>query len=521
LAAALPGVQALASSSSSGAGDQRVVAVVRDGAGHLTFRHRHGPNGRALAAGWRREPGVVAVEVDHRVRIAGDPDPLQDSQWGLSVLHATTAWLTGDATGQVVGVVDTGVDATHPDLAGVVLPGATCLDQAPCRAGGSTDPNGHGTHVAGIVAAVSGNGLGGAGFASGARVLPVRVMASDGSGWDSDAAAGLVWAVDHGATVVNLSFGGSERSTVMDSAVQYALRRGASVVVAAGNEGEAGDPVEYPAATPGVIAVGAVDLTGVRPLWSSSGSHLAVVAPGVDILSTVPTSTEPSGYGTWSGTSMAAPFVSAAVALLRQAQPTLTPATVRQRLVATADDLGPIGFDPQYGAGRVNLLAAEAVPAPIAVTTIDPVYTARISASRTTVPYAGAVTMSGRVLADGTGLPGIPVRLQRQVGTSWVLHPDRTTYYRFVGDGWSSALLRVVVTPVVSATARTTGVTGRVLPARATPVRIDIHRSTGWVTVATISSAADGSYRLSRSLTAGSYLRAVALGVVSPTVRAS
>jgi hypothetical protein len=234
---------------------------------------------------------------------------------------------------------------------------------------------------------------------------------------------------------------------------------------------------------------------------------------------------------------MAAPFVTAAVALLRKAQPTLTPAAVRERLVTTADDLGPVGFDPEYGAGRLDLLAAEAVPAPVEVTATPPVMTARISASRTTTPYLGAVTVSGRVLADGLGTAGVPVRLERQVGSSWVetrtgtsgegglaswvLHPDRTTYYRFVGAGWSSGLLRIAVTPVVSLTARTTGLSGRVLPARATTVRVDVHRATGWVTLTYVSSAADGSYRLARAFTAGTYVRTVAAGAVSPTTRVS
>jgi hypothetical protein len=315
--------------------------------------------------------------------------------------------------------------------------------------------------------------------------------------------------------------------------VQYALAKGVSVVVAAGNEGANGDPVEWPAASPGVIAVGAVDSTGVRPAWSSTGSHLAVVAPGVSITSTVPG----GGYASWSGTSMAAPFVTAAVALLRQAQPVLTPAAVRERLVATADDLGAAGFDPENGAGRVDIVAAEAVPAPVGITTTPPVMTARITASRTTTPYAGAVTVSGRVLADDIGTPGIAVRLERQVGTSWVLtrtgtsglgglaswvlHPDRTTYYRFVGDGWSSGLLRIAVTPAVSLTARTIGLTGRVLPGRATGVRIDVHRATGWVTLTYVTSAADGTYRLARAFALGTYVRSIALGVVSPTARVS
>ncbi|MDX6197009.1 MAG: hypothetical protein QOJ79_160 [Actinomycetota bacterium] len=531
-AVALSGLSAVpaAASSTTGSGDERVVAVVRDGTGHLTFRRGRSSDGHGLAARWRRQPGVLAADVDHRVHTTGTPDPRQSEQWGLTTLRATSAWATGDGSGQVVAVVDTGIDATHPDLAGAVLPGTDIVDAG---GDGRTDPNGHGTHVAGIVGALAGNGIGGAGLAAGARLLPVRVMAADGTGWDSDAATGVVWAADHGATVVNLSFGGPERSSVMDQAVQYALSRGVSVVVAAGNEGAAGDPVEWPAASPGVIAVGAVDQAGVRPGWSSTGSHLAVVAPGVAILSTVPG----GGYESWSGTSMAAPFVSASIALLRHAQPTLTPADVRQRLVATADDLGTPGFDPQYGAGEVDVVAAESVPAPVGVTATPPVLTARISASRTTTPYAGAVTVSGRVLADDIGTPGIPVRLERQVGSSWVetrtgtsglgglaswtLHPDSTTYYRFVGAGWSSALLRIAVTPVVSLTARTTGLIGRVLPAGSTLVRIDVRRSSGWVTLTYVASSADGSYRVARSFAAGTYVRAVARGVVSPTARTS
>jgi subtilisin family serine protease len=525
---ALPAAPALATS-----GSVHVTAVVRDSAGHLSFRHGLAVDaaaGRQLAGRWRRDHAVVAAAVDHRLHTTGTPDPLAAQQWALTTLRAGEV---GTATGQVVGVVDTGVDASHPDLAGVVLPGTDIVDGGD----GWTDPNGHGTHVAGIVAAVADNGIGGAGLAQGAQILPVRVMAADGSGWDSDAAQGMVWAVDHGATVINLSFGGPDPSPVMDTAVKYALGKGVSVVVAAGNEGQAGNPVEWPAADPGVIAVGAVDSAGVRPGWSSSGAQLALVAPGVRITSTVPVSAaDPSGYATWDGTSMAAPFVSAAAALLRHAQPTLSAAGVRKRLMDTADDLGPVGVDPDYGAGLVDVVAAEAATGPIDVsTTPAPVLTARISASRTAVPYAGAVTVSGRVLSDGVGIGGVVIRLERQVGGSWVqtrsgpsgpgglaswlLRPDATTYYRFVGTGWTSPLLRIVVTPIVTLTARTTGLTGRVQPGRITLVRIDVHRGTGWVTLTNVTSASDGTYRLGRAFRAGTYVRAVALGVSSPTTR--
>jgi hypothetical protein len=531
----LPVVPPVVGTAAAAEGSVRVTAVVTSASGQLSFRHGRAIDlwhGRALVTRWKSEKGVVAAQLDRRIRTSVTPDPLAPVQWGLSRLRATEV---GDATGQVVAVVDTGVQADHPDLAGVVLPGTDVVSPG---GDGRVDPNGHGTHVAGIVAAVRDNGIGGAGLAQGAQILPVRVMEADGSGWDADAAKGLVWAVDHGATVVNLSFGGPDRSTVMDAAVQYALAKGASVVVAAGNEGEVGDPIEWPAANPGVIAVGAVDAVSVHPAWSSTGSHLAVVAPGARITSTVPYSADPSGYATWDGTSMAAPFVSAAAALLRRAQPTLTAADVRQRLVDTATDLGPSGFDPQYGAGLVDVVAAQAVaapaPTPIPVP-VPPFYTARISAARTSVPYVSPVSVSARALAGGVGSPDIPLRLERLVGTSWVetrlgtsgagglaswvLRPDRTTSYRVAGAGFVSPSVRIAVTPVVSLRVSSTGVAGRVLPAAATSVRIDVRRGTSWVALSTVRTGVDGTYRQTRRIAAGTVLRAVAASVASPTVR--
>jgi serine protease len=560
--------------------DVQVTAVVRDSAGHLSFRTSQAADraaGKRLAGRWRSEARVVAAEVEHRVHTNGDP--LQDRQWGLSALSAQTLWASGDAAGQTVAVIDTGVDGTHPDLAGVVLPGRDYVDPT---GDGRTDPHGHGTHIAGVVAAIGGNGIGIAGLAQGARILPVRVMDATGSGLDGDAARGLVWATDHGATVANLSFGGPERSSVMDAAVTYALSRGVSVVVSAGNAGLDGDPVEWPAATPGVIAVGAVDIAGTRPGWSSSGPHLAVAAPGVGILSTVPG----GSYQSWSGTSMAAPFVSASVALLRRSV-ALTPAQVRERVMATAVDLGDPGFDPLYGAGRVDPLAAKGiavaaarppapvepapvVPAPVvpepvapapvvpepvapvvaespvvaepvvtapvapvvAEQPVVPVLSARISSTRSAVAYGSTVAVTTRTLADGVATGGVPVRLERLVGSSWLLtragttgpdgltgwaiRPDRTTSYRIAGDGWTSPALRVAVTPVVQLSR---SLSGRVLPAAATTVRLQQRRGTGWVTLASATSTSTGTFRIPRRLAPGTVVRAVAYGVGSTPVR--
>ena len=558
---------------------QRVTAVVQDAQGHLSFRSERVKGWTAAskrARSLRTAPGVVAASVDRRVHVTGTPDPYQGQQWGLSALSAETVWAHGDASGQVVAVIDTGVSAAHPDLAGVVRVGKDYVGTGD----GRTDPNGHGTHVAGIIGAVGGNGIGIAGLAQGAEILPVRVMDADGSGYDGDAARGIVWAADHGATVANLSFGGPDRSSVMDSALSYALGKGVTIVAASGNEGGNGDPVLWPAADPGVIAVGAVDVFGNRPGWSSSGAHLAVAAPGVSILSTVP-----GGYSSWSGTSMAAPYVSAAAALLKHGT-TLSPADVRTRFMSTATDLGAPGFDPLYGAGRIDPAAAEGlatalpvdtapvtVPAPPPVVTepaalppaepttapaaeptsapaapvveptpaaeapapavvAAPVLTARISASRTSVVYGGYVTLATRTLADGIAVGGVPVRLERRVGTSWVLtrtattgldglaswslRPDRTYDYRVVGAGFVPPTVRVAVTSVVSMSRY---LTGRVLPGAATTVRLQQRRSTGWVTVGYATSTSTGAFRFTTRPATGSVVRAVAFGVGSPAVR--
>jgi subtilisin family serine protease len=556
-------------------GPVRVTAVVRDAHGHLTFRHGRAADvaaARGLAGRWRHQSGVVAAAVDSRIRVTGTIDPMQPQQWALDTLHAPQLWAAGGAAGQTVAVVDTGVDAGHPDLAGVVLAGTDILGQ---YADGDHDPNGHGTHVSGIVAEVAGNGVGGAGLAQGARILPVRVMAADGSGWGSDAAKGVVWAADHGANVINLSFGSPDRDSVLDTAISYALGKGVSVVVAAGNSGTAagGDPVNWPAADPGVIAVGAVDSSGVRPYWSSTGSHLAVVAPGVGIWSTVP-----GGYASMDGTSMATPYVSAAVALLRAKVPGLTPATVRTRLMATADDLGAPGFDAMYGAGRIDPAAAEgltvttapvttvtdpvvtapspapspsasagpspsASPAPTASPTaapvVAPVLTApvlsgRISVSRSTLPYRGALTVSTRALSDGMGVPGLAVRLDRRVNgtwvptrsgvsgtaglTSWVVNPDQPMDFRVVGDGWQTAIVHVTVNPVVGLAATTSGLAGRVQPGGVRSVALQVRHATGWVTFASTATSSAGSYRLSHRFGIGTILRAVVSGAASAPV---
>ena len=476
----------------------------------------------AVVRQWRARGDVRAAAVVHPVRALGTPDPLRASQWGLDRLQAETAWSSGLATGEVVAVLDTGVDAAHPDLAGVVAPGR---DLVAGTGTAGTDPHGHGTHVAGVIAATAGNGVGGAGLAQGARILPVRVLDEDGGGTDAAVAEGVLWAVDNGATVVNLSLGGPSPSAVLDGAVRYALGRGVVVVAASGNEGEHGDPVLYPAATPGVLAVGAVDSGDVRPAWSSSGSHVGVVAPGVGVLSTVPG----GGHESWQGTSMAAPFAAAAVALLQASSPALSPSEVVARLMATAQDRGAVGRDALYGAGVVDVVAARRAAVTVAPAPAPPApLVVRTSRSAALVTVGQPVVLGARVLLGDRPVAGKTVTLQRRVGygawtvarrgvtdanglVRWSLLPDRTGTHRFVVGTVTTGLLRVDVRQAVASSVSRGGslvvATATVRPGGLSSVALQVARSTGWVTVATATTDTAGRVRLVRGLARGTRVR--------------
>jgi len=289
-------------------------------------------------------------------------DPRRGEQWNLDLIESDAAHATATGTGAVIAVVDTGVAAGHPDLAGQILPGHDFVqdDDTP------QDGNGHGSHVSGIAVAATGNGVGISSVAPGAKLLPVRVLADDGSGTSEDVAAGIDWARTHGAQVINLSLGsevpivGAMGGDEIDAAIRRALGAGLVVVAAAGNNGV---PVcEQPAAAEGLLCVGAVDKRKQRSFFSSFGSGLGVVAPGgsslpaagEDILSTVP----PDGYEEIAGTSQAAPHVAGVAALL--VGKGLTGQAAVKRILDTATDLGPSGDDAEYGHGLVNARAAVA-----------------------------------------------------------------------------------------------------------------------------------------------------------------
>nr|WP_217623672.1 type VII secretion-associated serine protease mycosin [Streptomyces sp. TRM64462] len=294
-------------------------------------------------------------------------DAIRARQWGIEALNTDKAWQTTRGEGITVAVLDTGVDDTHPDLAGNVLAGKDFIGFGAER--GDRAWARHGTAMAGIIAG-HGHGPGGGdgvlGVAPEAKILPVRVILEGGDKARTRArhtrgsalAQGIRWAADQGADVINLSLGDDSESAhpeaAEDAAVQYALSKGAVVVASAGNGGEKGDRASYPAAYPGVIAVTAVDRYGTHASFSTSRWYATVSAPGVDVVIADP---DRKYYEGW-GTSAASAFVSGAVALVRAAHPGLTPAQIKKLIADTARDGPEGGRDDDKGYGTVDPAAA-------------------------------------------------------------------------------------------------------------------------------------------------------------------
>jgi subtilisin family serine protease len=308
-----------------------------------------------VAAELTAEPDVEAVE-PNRVRSASlvPNDANYASQHPyLTTIGVPTAWdvaNTGAAT--VVAVLDTGVDRDHPDLAPNLVAGHDIVnaDADP------SDDNGHGTEVAGVVGAATGNGAGIAGVAWNARIMPIKVLGADGTGFDADIASGITWATDNGADIINLSLGGFGSSIALNQAVGYALDHDVVVVAAAGNQA-AGVP-SFPAAIPGVLAVTATDAQGRFAWFSNHGPWITLAAPGINVMTTELEAGPSLATTTVTGTSFSSPIVAGVAALLRERHPAWNWNRVAYELVRTARDAGPTGVDDAYGFGIVDAAAA-------------------------------------------------------------------------------------------------------------------------------------------------------------------
>jgi subtilisin family serine protease len=427
LAAALPASAAGAETTPTEpvpTGVVEVVALVEEPDGSLEVTTEFVPAAAAdeVVAELEDAPDVLAAEVAGSWVPFGDAtpaatnDPFRYAQWQLD---STRADLVSDAdrNGQdiVVAVLDTGVQANHPDLTGRILPGYDFINEVAT----SSDPNGHGTAASGMITAVSNNGAGIDAFVRNVKILPGTVCATY-CYWD-DVAQGVIWAVDSGADVINLSLGGAGSSSVMESAVQYAETNGVVVVASAGNEGDAANPVMYPAALPTVLGVGAVREGDLPTTWASYGNWVDLAAPGQDVASTYSS----SGYVYIDGTSFSGPMVAAAAALVRRHLPALSPAAVRQLLVDAARDVHTPGWDPQTGAGTLDL--------PMLLAEIASVGGGTESTTTTTTSTTTTTTPS-------TPAPNAPYITGARAGQgratiSWYTGGGQVTGYRIERDG--------------------------------------------------------------------------------------
>ncbi|MEU4622145.1 S8 family serine peptidase [Actinoplanes sp. NPDC023801] len=421
----------------SAAAPVRIVTTSLDASGRPVFAVQEATDkshANRIAQTARARKNTVAVEVDVPVRALGasSEDEYSEQQWGLEKISMPAAWESSTGADVVVAVVDTGVDGVHPDLDGQVLGGYDAIEDIE---GGDWDGNGHGTHVAGIVAAVAGNGEGIAGVAPGAKILPVRVLDADGSGYVSDTAEGIVWAADNGAQIINLSLGSDTATEAEEAAVAYAVENGVTVVAAAGNEREDGSPTSYPAAFDGVIAVAATDARDEVAEYSNRGEYVDVAAPGSGILSTYPAelSEDGGGYAELNGTSMASPHVAAVAALIKAVQPDITPDGIQKALQSSAVDLGDDGFDSDFGYGRIDAAAAIEAAGGGGDGGDGERITPELAADEGgLVGYGSKTSTEFQVTVDGEGIGGLPGEACVSVGGGWdceEVEGDEDGYY--------------------------------------------------------------------------------------------
>jgi thermitase len=338
---------------------------------------------KAAAATLNRSSAVQYAEPDYVLRATATPnDPRFAELYGLNNtgqtggtpdadIDAPEGWDTAGlglfpSTGGVkIGVVDTGILATHEDLVGKVANCAKSYTGIPIlngsiQEGTCSDDNGHGTHVSGTITGNANNGKGVAGVAFNSQLAMCKALGGPlGSGSTSDVANCIRWTHDKGAKVLSMSLGGGT-STTLQQAVQYAWANGGAggtvIIAAAGNDGDA--TLNYPAAYAEVVSVAATDNRDQRASFSNANSDVEIAGPGVNVLSSYNGGN--SSYTTLSGTSMATPHVAGVAAIIWDKYPTATASSIRSKLDASVDDLGAAGRDTSFGFGRVNLQKAAA-----------------------------------------------------------------------------------------------------------------------------------------------------------------
>jgi subtilisin family serine protease len=351
----------------------------------------------AVQAQLAHNPHLKFAELDGLVRPSfASNDPYLGSEWHLNTMGAASAWDLGQGAGVTIAILDTGVDITHPDLAGHLVPGWNFY----ANTADVTDVYNHGTAVAGVAAAATNNGVGVAGLAGRAMIMPIRISDDAGVGSWSAMAQGLTYAADHGVRVANISYIAGGNATVL-SAAQYMKNKNGLVFVSAGNTGaESTAP-----ATTALIPVGATDGNDVRASFSTFGPYVSLTAPGTGLYTTV----KGGGYSSGTGTSFSSPAAAGAAALVMSVNPSLSSTQVENILFSTAVDLGTAGRDPYYGYGRVNVAAAAqaARSMPAADTTAPTVSIASPGASAT---LAGLATVDVSA-SDNVGVTKVELKV--------------------------------------------------------------------------------------------------------------
>jgi LPXTG-site transpeptidase (sortase) family protein len=392
-------------------------------------------------------PGVSYAEPDYVARMTDTipNDPFWGSQYGLLAIHAPQGWdLNTGSPAVTIAIVDSGVDLGHEDLAGKIVPGFDIVNNDAIPQDDTN--NSHGTHVAGIAAAITNNGVGIAGVSWGARIMPVKVLNAFGVGSISDVAAGIIWAADHNADVINLSLGCGILSCpnppqALEDAVNYAYGKGSTLVASVGNGGS--NFVFYPARFPHVIAVAATNSLNSHAAFSNFGPEVDISAPGDLIYST----TRNNSFGFLSGTSMSTAFVSGLAAILSGLPAYTSPDQIAEKIETSALDLGAPGKDDLYGFGLIQMDAALLPAGPTLTPTFTPTFTPTATATPT---YTLTATLTATppvntpqaalVLPDTGFIPNRRTVLPEQPATN--AYPD-------LGDLWLQIPRLGVELPIV------------------------------------------------------------------------